>query len=96
VRSAPFGAVLGASLLWLVIGGFALWELWPIVPHEVLGTLAFVAAVPPLWLIAYQVDEEEWSRIWQFISQHPNRWLRIGLGVLFGLIFLAASLVTFL
>ena len=46
MRPAPLGAVLGASLLWLAVGGFALLKLWPIVLMLIIAILLSVMLDP--------------------------------------------------
>jgi hypothetical protein len=90
---ARLGAVLVASLLWLVVGGFAYLELRPMVPQSALGSLLFIAFVPPAFMLVYLAKGEDWSQLGEMISTHPKRWVRIALGALVSVIILVAALV---
>jgi hypothetical protein len=51
-RFSGIGRTLSAvALLWLMIGGFLLLQLWPELPHSTAQWLAFVALGPPLYLL---------------------------------------------
>lgn len=92
--SIPLGSARGMLLVvlgWLALAGMAVVELWPAHPGSLVGWVVFLLVAPPLFLLVMAVAERaSHTRLARFVSSHPSAWVRIGLGVVVGGLFLAA------
>ena len=82
LRNASYVLRWGA-IVWLVVFGLLVIQLWPNLPQSVSGWLFLAALGPPLYVFGEAAADKFWrSKPGSAISNHPSPIIRVLLGVL--------------